>query len=69
MAVIKMACPLFSTAVDNAGLKVDARREISTVVMMSYYKNVRLCKTDSSSSHVLFLAIRFAFSWPRDSLP
>ena len=28
----------------NAGLKVDARREISTVVMTSYYKNVCSCK-------------------------
>jgi len=28
----------------NAGLKVDASREILTEVMMSYYKNVRLCK-------------------------
>ena len=28
----------------NAGLKVGARREISTVVMMSYYENVRSCK-------------------------
>jgi len=28
----------------NAGLKVDASQEILTVVMMSYYKNVRLCK-------------------------
>jgi len=45
----------------NAGLKVDASREISTVVMTSYYENVCSC--------VLFLAIRFALSWPRDSLP
>ena len=28
----------------NAGLKVDARREISTVVMTSYYENVCSCK-------------------------
>jgi len=28
----------------NAGVKVDASREILTVIMMSYYKNVRMCK-------------------------
>jgi len=28
----------------NAGLKVDASREILTVVMTSYYENVRSCK-------------------------
>ena len=28
----------------NVGLKVDAAWETSTVVMMSYYENVRLCK-------------------------
>jgi len=28
----------------NVGLKVDVRREISTVVMMSYYENVHSCK-------------------------
>ena len=28
----------------NAGLKVDASREILTVVMMSYYENVYSCK-------------------------
>jgi len=53
----------------NAGLKVDASREILTVVMTSYYENVRLCKIHSNSWRILFLAIRFALSWLHDSLP
>ena len=53
----------------NADLKVDATREILTVVMMSYYENVRSCKTHSSLSCVLFLVIPFALSGPHDSLP
>jgi len=34
------------------GLKVDAAQEILTVVMMPYYKNVRLCKTHTVVCHV-----------------
>jgi len=45
----------------NAGLKVDAVREILTVLMTSYDENVRSCKTHSSSSRILFLAIALPF--------
>jgi len=53
----------------QCGLKVDVSREILTVVMMLYYKNVHSCKRHSSSLHILFLAIHFSLSWPCDSLP
>ena len=58
-----------SGSVYNASLKVYASQEILTVVTMSYYENIRLCKTHSSSSRVLFLVINFALSWPQNSLP
>jgi len=47
----------------NAGLKVDADREILTVIMMSIDKNVRSCKrhTVVRRAHVLFLAIALPF--------
>ena len=43
----------------NAGLKVDARWEISTVVMMSYYENVCSCKRHTVVRRV-FCFWRFA---------
>jgi len=43
------------------GLKVDAAREILTVIMKSNDENVRLCKTHSSLSCILFLAIACPF--------
>jgi len=45
--LLSLACWLMlerRLCVYNAGLKVDASREILTVVMMSYYKNVYSCK-------------------------
>ena len=52
----------------NAGLKVAVSWEILTVIMTSYYENVWSCKIKHSSLwRVLFLAIHFALSWPRDS--
>jgi len=45
----------------SVGLKVDVAWEILTVIMMSNDKNVCSCKTHSSSSLVLFLAIALPF--------
>jgi len=45
----------------NVGLKVDAAREILTVIMKSNDENVRSCKRHSSLSCVLFLAIALPF--------
>jgi len=53
----------------NVSLKVDTAREISIVVMTSYYKNVCSCESHSSLSCILFLAICLALSWSHDSLP
>jgi len=49
------------SCVYNAGLKFDVAREILTVIMMSNDENVCLCKTHSSLSLVLFLAIALAW--------
>ena len=70
--LLSLACWLMlerRLCVYNARLKVDMSWEILTVIMTSYYENVHSWKTHSSSSHVLFLAICFALSCPRDSLP
>jgi len=40
----------------NASLKVDANREILTVVMISYYENVR-----SNKRHTVICRTRFVF--------
>jgi len=45
----------------NAGLKVDAAREMLIVIMASNDEMVCSCKRHSSSSHVLFLAITLPF--------
>ena len=44
------------------------KKKILTVVMTSYYENVRSCTRHTVVRRVLFWAIRFALSWPRDSL-
>jgi len=52
----------------NMGLKVDAAREILTVIMTSNDENVRSCKRHTVVRHVFCFGNRFALSWPRDSL-
>ena len=52
----------------NVGLKVDASQELLSVVMTSYYENFHSCKRHTIVRRTfLFLAIRFALSWPHDS--
>jgi len=53
----------------NAGLKVDAAREILTVIMTSYDENVHSCKRHTVVRQRFVFGDRFALSWPRDSLP
>jgi len=54
----------------NAGLKVDAAREILTVIMTSNNENVRSCKRHTEVRRAFFVfGDRFALSWPHDSLP
>jgi len=53
----------------NAGLKVNAVREILTVIMMSYDENVHSCKRHTVVRRARFVfGDRFALSWPRNSL-
>jgi len=71
--LLSLACWLMLArrlCVCNAGLIIDASREILTVVMTLYYENAHSSKRHSSLSRVFFfLAICFALSWPHDSLP
>jgi len=53
----------------NAGLKVDAAREISTMIMTLNDENVLSCKRHTVVVARFGFGDRFALSWPRDSLP
>jgi len=53
----------------NAGLKVDAAREILTVIMTSNNKNIRSCKRHTVVVMRFVFGDCFALSWPCDSLP
>jgi len=58
--------------IHNVGLKVDAAREILTVIMTSNDENVRSCKRHRARKtrcSLLVFGDCFALSWPLDSLP
>ena len=45
----------------NAGLKVDVSQEILTMVMMSYYKNIRSCKRHTVVHHAFYFGDSLCF--------
>jgi len=52
----------------NTGLKVDAAREILTVIMTSNDENVCSCKGHIVVHRTFIFGNCFALSWPHDSL-